>query len=214
MTIEGPRVLAKTLTGVSCQTDGEYGVMENFIGEGWEAVGVHLAAQRSYFDLSGYSMDKLTTFIQGTDFQDAGPPTSTDTRMFVINLITTEYVGDAEIINTYGTAAPGLFTSTGFPESTLNMEQVIYGSRRTYKTNLAAGAALDFLPLFNVDTWGTGNSVTVDKLHITRILMSTTINKLFFVPPVNVVVIVIVAKEDDLPFLMRQKRSYELATGP
>jgi len=207
-------VFDKILSGVSCQTDGEYGVMENFgLSQGWGPVGTHIAVQRSYFDLSGYNRDKLTTFIQGTEFQYAGPPTSTDTHMMCIDLITTEYIEDVEIIGTYGTGvAPGVLTATGFPESTLNMEQVIYGSRRTYKTNLAAGAALDFLPLFNVDTWGTGNAITSDKLHITRILVGFTINKLYHIPPVNVVVIAIVAKEPTLPFLMRQKRSYELST--
>jgi len=214
MSIEGPRVLAKILSGVSCQTDGDTGFMENFTGEGWEAVGTHLAVQRSYFDLSGYNREKLTTFIQATEFQDAGPPTSDDSHMVIVNLITTEYLDDAEIIRTYRTAAPGTFTATGFPESTLNMEQVIYGARKTYKANLAAGVALDFLPLFNIDMWGTGSAVTVDKLHITRILVGFTINKLYFVPPVNVVVPVIVGKESTVPFLMRQKRSYELATGP
>jgi len=214
MSIEGPRVLAKILAGVSCQTDGEYGAMENFTGSGWSAVGVYLAVQRTYFDLSGYNRDSLTTFIQATEFQTAAPPTSSDTHMMVIDLITTEYMSDAEIISTYGSGPPGGFTATGFPESTLNMEQVVYGSRSTYKTNLATGAALDFLHLFSIDTWGTGSAVTVDKLHITRILIGFSINKLFFVPPVNVVVPVIVGKESTLPFLMRQKRSYELATGP
>jgi len=214
MSIEGPRVLAKILSGVSCSTDGDTGFMENFTGEGWGPVASFMAVQRSYFDLSGYNREKLTTFIQATEFQDAGPPTSTDSHMFVVNLITTEYLEDAEIISTYGTVAPGILSSTGFPESTLNMEQVIYGSRKTYKTNLAAGAALDFLPLFNIDMWGTGSAVTVDKLHITRLLIGATLNKLFHVPPVNVVVPVIVGKESTVPFLMRQKRSYELATGP
>jgi len=214
MSIEGPRVLAKILSGVRCRSDDVDGAMENITGEGWEAVGIRLAVQRSYFDLSGYNMDKLTTFIQATEFQDAGPPTSSDSRIFLMDLITTEYLTDAEIIRTYGQAFTGRFGGTGFPHSTLNMEQVIYGSRKTYKANLAAGADFDFLPLFDVDMWGTGSAVTVDKLHITRILQGSGTNFDYTAPSVNVVVPVIVGKESTVPFLMRQKRSYELATGP
>lgn len=213
MTLEGPRVLNKNLTGVSCQTDGEYGVMENFDGQGWEAVGVKIAAQRTYFDLSGYNRESLTTFFQGVDFQYAAPPATSDSHLFVIDLITTERLSNAEIVATYGTAAPGLFTATGFPESTFNQEQVIYARRRTYVQDWSAPLptpSTQFPPLLSTDLWGTCSAASADKIHITRILQGGNINKLFHVPPVNVVVAVVVAEEKELAYLARQKRSYEI----
>jgi len=210
MTLEGPRVLAKNLTGVSCQTDGSTGLMEDFSGQGWEGIGIVVAAQRTYFDLSGYNRDSLTTFIQGVDFQYAGPPTTQDTLMFVIDLITTERLSNAEIMQTYGNfTIPGVFTATGFPESTLNQEQVIYGRRRTYSQDSTLGAT-DLPSLVSTDLWGTCSAATSDKLHITRLLIGANISKLYNVPPVNVVVAAIIAEEKELAFLARQKRSYEI----
>jgi hypothetical protein len=69
--------------------------------------------------------------------------------------------------------------------------------------------------LHSVNVWGTCSAVTSDKLHITRIVLtSTTPDSTTYVSDTNVVVTIIVAQEKELPFLMRQKRSYELATGP
>ncbi len=210
MTLEGPRVLAKNLTGVSCQTDGDTGFMENFNGQGWEPVGTFIGVQRTYFDLSGYNRDSLTTFIQGVDFQYAGPPTTSDTFMMVIDLITTERISNAEIIQTYAApAAPGILTGTGFPESALNQEQVIYARRRAYSQDSTLGAT-DLPTLVSTDLWGTCSAATSDKIHITRILIGATINKLYNIPPVNVVVAAIIAEEKELAFLARQKRSYEI----
>ena len=70
-------------------------------------------------------------------------------------------------------------------------------------------------------TFGTCAATTADKVHLTRVVYVVTgaagviePGKKIHIPPSNYVSAIIVAKEKELPFLMRQKRSYELATGP
>ena len=215
MTLEGPRVFDKSLQGLTCSTDST-GVIVNRTGAGWLALTPFVAVQRDYFDLSGYNMDSLTTFFQGVDMQYAGPPyTSEPLVLEVIEYITTEYLDDAELIATLAPALAitGKFSGSGFFPSTLNQSQIVYARRRTYNTTtLNNDPALPALT--SVDVWGTCSAATSDKLHITRVMVAGTVSTNYNVPDVNVVVAAVIAQEDELPFLMRQKRSYELATGP
>lgn len=215
MTIEGPRVLAKRLQGITCETDS-VGTIVNRTGDGWLALTTYCAVQRSYFDLSGYNLDDLTTFFQDVVMQYAGPPYTNEPKvMEVLEFITTEYLSDAELIATLApaSAVAGKFSGPGYSPSTMNMDQIVFARRRTYVTNSTYEDPL--LPTnTSVDIWGTCAAATSDKLHITRVLVGGSNSKDFNVPDVNVVVTAIIAKEKELPFLMRQKRSYELATGP
>jgi len=216
VTIEGPRVLAKRLQGVTCETNDSTGTIINRTGDGWLALTDFCAVQRSYFDLSGYNRDSLTTFFQGVDMQYAGPPyTNEPLVMQILEFITTEYLSDAELISTLApaSAVSGKFSGPGYSPSTLNMDQIVFARRRTYNTTTTSSDG-DLAPLNSLDVWGTCAAATSDKLHITRVLVGGTISKTFNVPDVNVVITAIIAQEKELPFLMRQKRSYELATGP
>lgn len=220
MTLEGPRMLNKSLGGCNAPTDGSSTVLPAPTGMGWVSgdpaiILTPVAIQRSYFDMSGYNRQGLTSFFQGVEFQYAGPPSGSDNVMQVLDLITTEFIDDEEIQAIVGgpPGATGVFSGPGFPPSTNNQEQVIYGRRRVYTSDAGTGQAT-FPNLHSVDTWGTCNATTADKLHITRIMIPNTVSTLHFVPDVNVVISIIVAQEKDLAFLMRQKRSYELATGP
>ena len=215
MTLEGPRVFDKSLQGITCETD-ETGTIVNRSGEGWLALTTKVAVQRSYFDLSGYNKDSLTTFFQGVDMQYAGPPYTSETlALEVIEYITTEYLDDTELINSLAPASSviGRFSGSGFYPSTLNQSQIVYARRRTYNTSSVNNDPQ--LPVMtSVDVWGTCSAATSDKLHITRVMVAGSVSSSYNVPDVNVVVAAVISKEDDLPFLMRQKRSYELATRP
>lgn len=209
MTLEGPRLMNKTLTGVDASTD-ESGIVT--IDEGnWDVLDVKMVVQRSYFDLSGYNKSDLTTFFQGIDFQYAAPPTSDDSRIQIHDFITTEYLSGAELSAVFNA---NIKSGPGFAVSTTNQEQVIYARNRTYSWPGLPDPGSLSIPLHGIDIWGTCNATTADKLHITRVLVFGTNSKSAMVPDVNVVITAIIAKEKELPFLMRQKRSYELATGP
>jgi len=201
----------KIFQGVNFDTDDSTGALVDIVGSGWQALGAaFMAVQRSYFDLSGFNRESLTTFIQGVEIQEAGPLASTDTLTQVMELITTEYLSDSELSAVFGAAVT---SAPGFPSSTVNQEQIIYGRRRVY-TNYSTQLATTIPQLHSTHLWGTCSAATSDKVHITRVVMANSINKTFNIPDVNVVLVAIISKEKDLPYLMRQKRSYELATGP
>jgi len=209
VTIEGPRVLDRLMPGSSVTMVSE---VINTATNNWDIVTAlpGIIVQRAYFDLSGYQLEDLTAFFQGIDMQEGSFLSGDDDFSMLTELITTEFVSDAEITAVAPTFNDGM--AIGFGRSTFNQEQIVYGRSRLYtiQSNIVVPSALA------VTRWGTCAGATVDKLHITRIFRTgqaagaSTVE----IPDVNVVVAIIVAKEKELPFLMRQKRSYELATGP
>jgi hypothetical protein len=96
------------------------------------------------------------------------------------------------------------------------MDQVVFGRRRTWaRTN--SNQAGEITPLFNIATYGTCSGASSDKLHITRIVSipgTGVQDEWFRISPSAYVTAIIVAEEKELAYLMRQKRSYEIATGP
>lgn len=209
MTLEGPRVMNKILTGTEVTNDGS-ALISTITGQ-WKAVAGsnNAAVQRTYFDLSGYNRDFLTTFVQGIEIQDPGPLAGSDNANELLEIVSTEFITDDEIV-AFITGSG--YSGPGYSLSTNNMDQVIYARRRAYTLN---STITPIIPnLHSVNTWGTASAVTSDKVHITRILLTTTIDSITFVSDTNVVMAAIISKEKELPFLMRQKRSYELATGP
>lgn len=205
MTIEGPRVLDKVLPGCTINTD-ESGLISTVVGGNWRAVvGIDgIVVQRDYFDNSGYGVGDMTMFVQAVEMQYPGPVSGNDTAVDVVELVTTELITDEEIVATFTT--PNL-NGTGFSKSTLNQEQVIYARRRVYVLN---GQMTPVIPyLHSTDMWGTCNASTGDKVFITRIVNMGSFNTVAYIPDVNVVLAAVIGKEKELPYLMRQKRSYE-----
>jgi len=210
MTQEGPRVMAKVLTGTTVTNDGS-ALITSVTGEWVQVVGSNNAAvQRTYFDLSGYNLESLTTFVQGVEIQDPGPVVGDDNAVELLEILSTEFISDAEIV---GFITGAGFSGPGYSLSTNNMDQVIYGRRRIYYQK--APPITPVIPfLHSTSMWGTANASSSDKIHITRIIITTTINAVSTVSDTNVVLVAVIAKEKELPYLMRQKRSYELSTGP
>jgi len=218
MSIEGPRVLDRTIGHLDI-TQGP-APASNFPatvdGDDWEILENLITptfASRSYYDLSGYNRDSLTTFIQGVDIQEGYPPFG-NSAYVIVDMITTEFIDNATLLAAYKyTTGDG--DLPGFPRSPYDMQQVIYGRVRTFTTNSAWGDS----DLQGVSSFGTCAASTADKIHITRVVYiapgtPATADQVSHIPPCDYVTAVIVAKEEELPFLMRQKRSYELATGP
>jgi len=221
MTIEGPRVLDQLFPWCDIDTAA---VVPGYpititAGQGWEvlddgALGTPTVVNRAYYDLSGYNLEFLTAFFQGVDIQESFSPFGT-ISMTVVDMITTEFVDDATLLaaHIYTTGDGDL---PGFPNSKYDMSQVIYGRTRTFVDNSSWGD----ITLQSQTSFGTCAATTADKVHLTRVVYVQTglagiitTNQNIHIPPSNYVSAIIVAKEDELPFLMRQKRSYEIATG-
>lgn len=214
MTLEGPRLLSKLMgKGIITTTDDPI-TTSNIIGEGWERLSNIVYVNRTYFDLSGYNRKSLTSFFQGTDIQEEVGPTG-NMHAFIVDLITTEYIDDASIIAAhFENVQPD--DLPGFPQSTFDMQQVVFGRTRSYNPS-TTWSVTGTVSEYSRTSWGTCSATTADKVHLTRICYidyTLPVPGTFSPPPCNYVSTIIVAKEKELPFLMRQKRSYELAPRP
>ena len=215
MTLEGPRVLSKDVNSISVATDGT-GEQSTLTGSGdftkLTIGSLEGAVYRDYFDLSGYMLDDLTTFINGVMLQEGCVVTGTTSLFTIHDILSTEYLTDTEIVQCLTTAPASTYfhNQFGFPTSTLSQQQIIYGRMRVWSSP-PAGVNVTLPTLVGDNIWGTGTSTTREKLFITRIVLNHTPASSGSAPPANYMVNAIIAKEDELPYLMRQKRSYELA---
>lgn len=169
-----------------------------------------------YFDTSGYTNDKLTVFPQNAYIQEAGRyqnPFPGNARWLVLDLIMTERIDDVsdmavELVST-NSLIPGTSNSTD------DWNQVIFGRLREF-TGITQGTTVQdiFAPVSD-QQWGSLEPTTADKLWTYKILLILGVPGEFATlryPASRVVMNTEVRREDDLAYMMRQKRSYELTS--
>jgi len=169
-----------------------------------------------YLDTSGYTRDELTTVPRAIYTQQAGRVNFQDpgnTRLIVFDMVLTERLTDItgfcnEFIATNASIP-------GFPTSSYDWSQVMYGRYRQYIGVNQAATVQDVLGLVQDDAFGSLEATTADKLWTYKIVMllglpATLGVAALNVPPSRIILDVDIVKEADLEFMMRQKRSYEL----
>jgi len=184
-------------------------------GNDWEVlddVTTPTYATRSYYDTSGYNLAQLTCFFQGVDIQEGWGPRGTS-EFFLVDLITTQRMTSQQIIDAHIFFGSPEGDLPGFPDSTFDMSQVIFGRTRQYLPPAAGVQATQY----STSSWGTCAATSADKIYLTRIVylegppagaaQDTEVN----IPPCDYVTAIIVAEEKDLQYIMRQKRSFESA---
>jgi len=203
------------------QISGALGLFNSSVDEStlsgasnWEVItgptGQTVFANRSYLDLSGWAIKDLTTFVQGVDIQKgrlpqlvpgAPYPAPGLNMMIEIDLITTRKITDLELAD--------FDDLPGFAGSTMDLMQVIYAERTTYAANLNVPGAVIKL---DYETWGSGVPCATDKLHYSKaVLMGSAITgDYFIIYPTNLVLQAMTAKEKDLVWMERLRRSYVL----
>lgn len=182
-------------------------------GSGWEYLQIMPTGQtyqaitnRQYIDLAGWTAQDLTMFTVGVDIQKDGVPIVTNIPCPVITVydfITTRKITDAELIATIN-------SPPGFLESTLDLMQCTYGLRQSLAQNAQIPGTF-----INVDggTFGSGNPSASDKLHWTRLLITTMakgedVTGAVAIPPANLVIQATTTEEKDLVYMERLRRSY------
>jgi len=223
VSIQGPGVLDKPIDGVDITMGASPAPAfpATIAGNDWEILENAVTptyATRSYYDTSGYNLEQLTCFFQGVDIQEGWGPRGT-TEFFLVDLITTQRMTSQQIIDAHIFFGSPEGDLPGFPDSTFDMSQVIYGRTRQYlppATNVQATQ-------YSTSSWGTCVATSADKIYLTRIVYlegpgapgpGAPLDSVVNIPPCDYVTAIIVAEEKDLQYIMRQKRSYELATGP
>lgn len=207
MTLEGPRILDKGFSGGVITNDDP--ITASATG-GIIKLSNNVFVQQSYYDLSGYTQNDLTAFFAGVTIQEEFSPTGTMAG-FIVDMVTTHQLSD-QIIGAHFTDPTATLDLPGFARSTFDMNQVIYGRTRTFNTSTEWSSISEY----GRTQWGTCSAATSEKIYLTRIIYTaipiipgTTLT----IPPCNYVTSIIVAEEPDLTFMMRQRRSYEEATG-
>lgn len=205
MTLEGPRILDKGFSGgVITNTEPPEPPGASSSG-GLSKLSDNVFSYGSYYDLSGYTQDDLTCFFSGVSIQEEFVPNGT-IPSFIVDLITTHQLSSTEIIDAHLPGGPA--DLPGFNLSIFNMNQVIYGRTRTYDTSAEWGKVSEF----GRTIWGTCNASTSEKIFLTRIIytdLALPPGGIFNVPPCNYVTSIIVGREPELTYLMRQRRSYK-----
>jgi len=198
--IDSPGNLAAAVTG----TSWEYHPLTTS-GQTYQAF-----VNRQYIDLAGWSAEELTMFTVGVDIQKDGTPFATNIAcplITVYDYLTTRKITDNEIAQLYPAGV-----TPSFLDSTLDLMQCIYAERQSLAINQQVGGTY-----INVDgaTFGSGNPSAQDKLHWTRIILTTFSgaeepNGNLRVSSTNLLVQATTDKEKDLVWMERLRRSYVL----
>jgi len=155
-----------------------------------------------YFDLSGYSIDQLTTFVQGTTIQEV-PLLNGQGTFFAAHIVSTEPL-DIEDFSESSTS-----TSWALPgglSSSFTLQQIIFGQCAIWSTDSTVGTVR---PVTS-GSWGVGDSTADQKLYYAvAYALPTDAPAQVFLPDTSFILSVMVAKEKDLNYIMRLKRSIE-----
>lgn len=163
----------------------------------------------TYIDVSAYQLDDLTFFPMAAMLQDPGTYQADLTQpIHVLDIISDARLTISEVVDNMGdNNVPGMY------ESTMDFTQILWGQYRTFlaQDSFATGANV-YLPA-NGGQFGSGSPTTAAKLYCTRIIITSgaTEGQFLSIPASRFIVNAVVAEEEELAFLMRQKRSYELA---
>ena len=211
----GSRIMNKPIPSyLGLYTDGLGWSQSN----GWKSIDPTKATgvyHESYFDLSGYELDDLTAVPTLLQLQDALPYTTnngTDPSLIVsiFDIISQERLNPA----TVATNLQNTLDYPSSPGSAIDWSQILMcnyramsGSTQLTNTTLlqaVSGGAL-----------GSSEPTAVAKLWTYRIIVTAGSDwsaKTFVIPATRFIAGVEVVSEAELPYLMRLKRSYELAT--
>ena len=165
----------------------------------------------TYFDLSGYELDDLTFIPTGVLVQDPGRFIASNATLDyeILDIVSQERLTPAEI--NAGLLAGGV---PGMSNTSIDFTQIISGNYRLMIQNTTS-AVTDVLLTVDGGAFGSGEATAAAKVWVYRCIRTNgtkgTGNTLL-IPAARFVMTGAVVKEDEIPYLMRLKRSYEIAT--
>lgn len=174
----------------------------------------------TYFDLSGYTRDYLTTMPTSGQVQDWGivqvldiPQEESGLRLIQLDIMTTDRLTvdvnfRAAIIAGESTVLPGA------EGTNTEWEQVIYARmQQLVGINQGTNVSDIFTPI-NVQQFGSMGDTTADKVWLYRIFILAGVpagNAIIRMPNGRHILNIDVVQEETDAYMIRQKRSYELA---
>jgi len=233
MPLEGAHILRKSLGNLQLTETGtnEYEIASQS-GGGWESYTNTSAAtffvnRDSYFDLSGYTREELTTFPMNWDIaEDArvyadtsfDPAVGYISSLKIWNIISEKPITD-EDLDAFGPATFATGPAPGFLGSHHELRGIVGGRWREYSWD--QGAGIGFVPP-NIQAlgasvaaqgeWGLCQATTVQHLYITIIIQITDLASAMPTlkyPNTAWSIGVVTAEEKDLVYVERLRRSWE-----
>jgi len=222
------RLLRKFIQPCSVSVEGS---TFEVTGGGWQIITAtdsagnptYWAVWRGYYDLSGFVREQETLFTVNPMFQEGCDWNYVSTlaggALQVWDMITQEYLTDATfdgpVANSGNWVAPGLTGETDLVGAPYDLEDIHYGNCRSFQYGAVTSlGASPFLPnQTRSSNWGVGSATAGQKLYITRAIhLSSALNPApsdsIRSPATSVVVPALIAKETDLRYIERLRRSY------
>lgn len=210
--LEGQRLMTKDIPSLVSAFDA---ATNNFVpANGWEIDTNGTLYYESYFDLGGYNLDDLTTLIEMIQLQDSNAyflqnPFS-DSLVTVIDVVSEEplspdTVSDMSALGEY----PGTLGSQE------DFHQIKYCAVRGMIPQTDFQSVTLLSNAFG-GSYGSAAPTTAAKLWVYRIIRVAATdlnNQVLAVPATRFMLAANIIKETELPYMMRLKRSYELATN-
>ena len=187
---------------------------------GWQALGTDSLFFSTAIDLSGYAMEKLTFATFDTMYQDPGVVLQNDPagavgsqdKIEVIEMITDVPFSNANLLivaANMGSTVPGMLNTEQ------DFQQIIYGRYSLYVPNTTLGLP-GYMQLISAGGFGSKDPTAADRLFCYKIVKTSgatppSVGETLSVPACRIGLSGRMFREDDLPYMMRLKRSYELA---
>lgn len=192
---------------------------------GWVVLGTGSVGYENQIDLTGYAMDDLTFYFHGSFLQEAGPFTyNLGAGMLVYDLVTTVPVQMTDMANLMlNSNAVGMTQYGDAPSGTgnQNRETVIHSQIRLLAKDTSFPGEY-YLSTLNNSFQSSLEATAADRLFVYRVVVlipdvtatpPTTFpyGPIAVVPSARIVLPGVMGREPELEYMMRLKRSYELA---
>lgn len=226
-----PRLLAKMLPSLSGLNvvDGAWSMPAD--NPGWDTVfgngvvsgptSVKMAGYSTFIDLAGYEQSDLTFVVNGVTWDDCQPISGDMEGVTVLDILSTqqyivESLGWSIVEKRPSTGWPKswadgmLSPSPGFPDSVMEMENILFARKSTYYHD-QGWSNVRLQQLSNVNTWGECAATAGDRIYVTRLVIPPTNAAVITIPQSIVNIAGVAVEETELAYLMRLRRNYELA---
>jgi len=162
---------------------------------------------QDYFDLSGYVDQQETCFPQSIVLQQIQPLKGTGTFLYRLDLATKTPISEDDINNFLTLGTPNQLAPPGSIESRFTLEEVFLGRLQLWEQSQDVGT----YGLSAENAWGLGDATAGSKIYLATAYFIDVFNfNVFNIPEGAYVIPALVDKEDDLEYIMRLKRTYEL----
>jgi len=175
----------------------------------WQPVATNGVYAETYFDLSAYELDDLTLVPTMITLQDGMPYFGTAVQgLDVFDVVSQERLTPTDFISY---ALFGDYPSS--PGSTEDWSQILFCNTRFMTVQNDFNFA-DLLMPATQGSFGSSEPTAVQKLWVYRIVLCRGADDIstLLLPATRFVLAADIVEEDDLAYMMRLKRSYELST--